>query len=43
MGQRLDLAVHKCFDGVDLDNVDGYNNDNGLGLTKNDSIDFMQS
>jgi hypothetical protein len=42
MERRLDLAVQKRCDGVDPDNVDGYNNDNGLGLTKEDSIDFMQ-
>ncbi|NLH48126.1 MAG: endo alpha-1,4 polygalactosaminidase [Myxococcales bacterium] len=33
MGERLDLAVEKECDGVEPDNVDGFANDNGLGLT----------
>ncbi|KAJ9633054.1 hypothetical protein H2204_007444 [Knufia peltigerae] len=41
MKARLDLAVHKGCDGVDPDNVDGYDNDNGLDLTQDDSIDYM--
>lgn len=41
MQSRLDLAVTKGCDGVDPDNVDGYDNDNGLDLTKADSIDYM--
>ena len=32
MLSRLDLAAAKGCDGVDPDNVDGYDNDNGLGL-----------
>ncbi|ESZ97905.1 hypothetical protein SBOR_1704 [Sclerotinia borealis F-4128] len=39
---RLDLAVNQSCDAVDPDNVDGYSNDNGLGLTQEDSIDYMQ-
>lgn len=42
MRKRIDLAVQKGCDGVDPDNVDGYQNDNGLGLTKEDSISYMQ-
>ncbi|KAA8576804.1 hypothetical protein MFRU_014g00980 [Monilinia fructicola] len=42
MLSRLDLAVNQSCDAVDPDNVDGYSNDNGLGLTEDDSIDFMQ-
>ena len=42
MEKRLDIAVSKGCNGVDPDNVDGYNNDNGLGLTQQDSTDFMQ-
>lgn len=38
---RLDMAVQKSCNGVDPDNMDGYNNDNGLGLTSQDSIDYM--
>ncbi len=40
LSQRLDLAVNKGCDGVDPDNVDGYSNDNGLGLTETQQIDF---
>lgn len=35
LSKRLDLAVDKGCDGADPDNVDGYSNDNGLGLTQN--------
>ncbi|GCB18133.1 uncharacterized protein DR_0705 [Aspergillus awamori] len=38
---RLDLAQNKSCDGVDPDNVDGYDNDNGLDLTEADSISYM--
>jgi hypothetical protein len=41
MKTRLDLAVTKGCDGVDPDNVDGYDNDNGLGLTEADSVDYV--
>ncbi|RDI80202.1 putative alanine aminotransferase [Venturia inaequalis] len=41
MGGRIELAALKGFDAVDPDNVDGYDNKNGLGLTKADSIDFI--
>jgi hypothetical protein len=40
MSARLDLAAQKRCDGVDPDNVDGYANDNGLGLTAADELDF---
>lgn len=39
---RLDLAVEKGCNGVDPDNVDGYDNDNGLGLTPADSVDYLE-
>lgn len=39
---RLDVAVQKGCDGVDPDNMDGYNNDNGLGLTAQDSINYVK-
>ncbi|KAH7086049.1 glycoside hydrolase superfamily [Paraphoma chrysanthemicola] len=42
MKKRIEMAREKGCDGVDPDNVDGYQNDNGLGLTANDSIVFMQ-
>lgn len=42
MESRLDMAVQKKCDGVDPDNLDGYDNDeNGLGLTEQDSIDYI--
>ncbi len=40
MNARLDLAVTKDCDGVEPDNVDGYSNSNGLGLTYTDQIDY---
>ena len=42
MSARMDLAVQKGCKGVDPDNVDGYNNDNGLGLTSADSVNYLQ-
>lgn len=42
MKSRLDMAKEKNCDGVDPDNIDGYDNDNGLKLTKKDSIDFIK-
>lgn len=41
MTSRLDLARDKGCDGVDPDNVDGYDNHNGLGLTKADVADYV--
>ncbi|OAG05914.1 endo alpha-1,4 polygalactosaminidase precursor [Paraphaeosphaeria sporulosa] len=41
MKKRVELAGKKGCDGVDPDNVDGFQNDNGLGLTAADSIAFM--
>ena len=38
MQARLDVAKEKGCDGVDPDNVDGYDNENGLDLTVNRSI-----
>jgi hypothetical protein len=38
---RLDLAAKKKCDGVEPDNVDGFDNSNGLGLTPNDAIDYV--
>ncbi len=39
---RLDKAVSKKCDGVDPDNVDGYDNDTGFSISKNDSKSFLQ-
>lgn len=38
---RVDLAAEKGCDGIDPDNIDGYGNDNGLGLTKEDAVDYV--
>jgi hypothetical protein len=40
MKARLDLAAAKGCDGVEPDNVDGYTNDNGLGLTAAQQLDY---
>ncbi|EYE90034.1 endo alpha-1,4 polygalactosaminidase [Aspergillus ruber CBS 135680] len=41
MLSRLDTARDKGCDGVDPDNVDGYDNHNGLGLTRADAADYV--
>lgn len=41
MQARLDLAKEKGCDGVDPDNIDAYDNSNGLKLTQDDAIDFV--
>ena len=40
MQRRLDLAKARGCAGVEPDNVDGYDNDNGLGLTKADQLAY---
>lgn len=40
MAARLDLAQTRGCDGVEPDNVDGYANRNGLGLTPEDQLDY---
>jgi len=40
MQRRLDLAVAKGCDGVELDNVDGYQNDSGFPLTAADQLAY---
>jgi hypothetical protein len=40
MRKRLDLAVQKGCDGVEPDNVDGYQNDTGFPLTDADQLLF---
>jgi hypothetical protein len=42
MLNRLNMAYEKNCDGVDPDNVDGYANDNGLGLISTDSINYVE-
>ncbi|KAL9576818.1 MAG: hypothetical protein Q9212_006791 [Teloschistes hypoglaucus] len=41
MSDRLDLAVRKGCDGVDPDNVDAYDNDNGLNLKVSDAVAYV--
>lgn len=41
MQTRLDMAVQKGCDGVDPDNVDAYDNTNGLDLTTDTAISFV--
>ena len=40
MKSRLDLASSKGCDGVEPDNVDGYNNNTGFSLTANDQLAY---
>ncbi len=40
MEGRLDLAARKGCDGVEPDNVDAYDNESGLSLSRDDQIDF---
>jgi hypothetical protein len=40
MEARMDLAVQKQCDGVDPDNVNGYETDTGFNLTASDQISF---
>lgn len=41
MAARLDLARARGFDAVDPDNVDAYDNKNGLGLTRDDAVEYV--
>jgi hypothetical protein len=41
MTTRIELAKTKGCDGVDPDNVDGYSNTNGIGLTEDNAVDYM--
>jgi len=41
MLSRLDHAASLGCDGVDPDNIDAYANDNGLGLTQDDAVDYL--
>jgi len=42
MQARLDLAVQKGFDGVEPDNVDGYDNESGFDFTASDQLAYNQ-
>jgi hypothetical protein len=41
MSARIALAKNKGCDGVDPDNIDAYDNTNGLSLTTEDAVDFI--
>jgi len=41
MTARIDQALAKGCDGVDPDNVDAYDNANGVGLTEDDAVDYL--
>jgi hypothetical protein len=43
LGARLDLCRSKGFDGVELDNVDGYTNDTGFPLTAADQLRYNRA
>lgn len=40
MRNRLDLAKYKGCDGVEPDNMDGYDNDSGFNLTAQNQLDY---
>jgi hypothetical protein len=40
---RMDLCRSKGFDGIELDNVDGYSNDTGFPLTAADQLAFNRN
>jgi hypothetical protein len=42
MISRIDLAANQSCDAIDPDNIDGYSNDNGLGLTEDDSVEYVK-
>ncbi len=42
MKARLDLAASKRCNGVEPDNVDGFANDTGLNLTRDDELDYLR-
>ncbi|KND91102.1 hypothetical protein TOPH_04287, partial [Tolypocladium ophioglossoides CBS 100239] len=42
MKERIKLAASKGCAAIDPDNMDGYQNDNGLGLTADDAADFVK-
>lgn len=42
MTDRIEIAANMGCNGIDPDNVDGYDNKNGLGLTRDDSVDFVR-
>ena len=42
MKKRIEQAAAKGCDGVDPDNIDGYENDTGFKLTRDDGVDYAR-
>ncbi|KAH7143659.1 glycoside hydrolase superfamily [Dactylonectria macrodidyma] len=42
MQKRIEFAADRGCDAIDPDNVDGFQNDNGLNLTAADAVDFVK-
>lgn len=42
MKKRIEKAAAKGCDGIDPDNINGYENDTGLDLTKDETVDFVK-
>ncbi|KAI8716530.1 Alpha-galactosidase [Fusarium sp. LHS14.1] len=40
--KRIEYAADKGCDAIDPDNVDGFQNENGLGLTSDDAVSFVK-
>lgn len=40
MSSRIELAAQRGCDGIEPDNIDGYSNENGLGLTAEDQLHY---
>lgn len=43
MKQRIAVAAAAGCDAIDPDNMDGYDNSNGLGLTEQDTVNFFKN
>uniref|UniRef100_A0A8H7K4H4 alpha-galactosidase n=1 Tax=Bionectria ochroleuca TaxID=29856 RepID=A0A8H7K4H4_BIOOC len=43
MKQRIAVAARAGCDAIDPDNMDGYDNSNGLGLTEQDTVNFFKN
>ena len=42
MKERIQEAAAKGCDGVDPDNIEGWDNDTGFDLTKDDGVDYVK-
>ncbi|KAJ4109693.1 hypothetical protein NW768_012129 [Fusarium equiseti] len=42
MKKRIEMAAKKGCDAIDPDNVDGFQNENGLKLTREDTVNFVK-